>query len=127
MPRTIYFQVVSFCHGDSRDQVNLHNHEAPNEHNRLCAQKSVWQVMLESEDFASNNNPPNPGITNINPTFKVVSPETPRFVLVLDTSGSMGSGVRFDFNRFFPLQLNHFTCFCYCTLFRDNRCGSSSR
>ena len=86
-------QVNSFCHDDPNDPTNMHNKEAPNEHNRLCNQRSVWNVMLDSDDFANGNNPSKPSITNVTPTFKVATPAIPRFVLVLDSSGSMGTGV----------------------------------
>ena len=70
----------------------MHNREAPNEHNRLCSRKSVWEVMWESNDFRYNNNPPR-DIAPPKPVFTVVKPDIPRFVLVLDTSGSMNTEV----------------------------------
>ncbi|XP_076809993.1 calcium-activated chloride channel regulator 3A-1-like [Clavelina lepadiformis] len=88
-------QVLAFCHSDESDPVNLHNHEAPNEHNRLCNQRSVWDVMLSSIDFKNKANLPQVGFVNPQPTFKVIQPKTPRYVLVLDTSGSM-NGINYD-------------------------------
>ena len=52
--------------------------------------------MLESEDFINNNNPPNDYFIPPNPIFTVVSPDIPRYVLVLDTSGSMNTDVSFQ-------------------------------
>ena len=83
---------MAFCHDDESDPLNLHNREAPNNQNRLCDQRSVWSVMESSRDF-NGANFPNPKLSDIKPTFKVVRATIPRFVLVLDTSGSMSSGV----------------------------------
>jgi len=80
--------VIHFCHDDSSDPANMHNRDAPNEHNRLCSQRSVWDVILSSDDFQGIK--PN-ATSNLKPTFKVVQPKkSNQFVLVIDTSGSMG-------------------------------------
>ena len=69
----------------------MHNRDAPNEHNRLCSQRSIWDVVLSSDDFGGIK--PN-AISNLKPLFKVVQPkESNQFVLVIDTSGSMASNV----------------------------------
>ncbi|XP_078489324.1 calcium-activated chloride channel regulator 3A-1-like [Ciona intestinalis] len=87
-------QVVHFCHNDKTDPTNMHNKEAPNEHNRLCDQRSVWEVMMASSDFNAVNHP-NPTLENILPTINVRQQPTNRYVLVLDTSGSM-SGTNYE-------------------------------
>ena len=67
------------------------NRDAPNEHNRLCSQRSVWDVILSSDDF--NGLKPT-AVQNLQPTFKVVQPkESNQFVFVIDTSGSMAGYV----------------------------------
>nr|XP_002127942.1 calcium-activated chloride channel regulator 4-like isoform X1 [Ciona intestinalis] len=88
-------QVVDFCHNDTNDPTNLHNKEAPNEHNRLCDQRSVWEIMMASRDFNAVNHP-NPTLENILPTINVRQQPTNRYVLVLDTSGSM-SGSNYEY------------------------------
>ena len=76
-----YKQVVHFCHDDN------HNREAPNEHNTLCSQRSVWDVVTSTDDFKGLN-PTN--ISNTEPSFNVVQPyQNDKFVLVIDTSDSM--------------------------------------
>ena len=74
----------------------MHNREAPNEHNRLCSQRSMWDVITSTEDFSGGANPPRPGLTeaDLMPTFNVVQAASSKnFVLVLDTSGSMADSV----------------------------------
>ncbi|XP_070559830.1 calcium-activated chloride channel regulator 4A-like [Ptychodera flava] len=86
--------VTEFCHSDkSGDKKSLHNAMAPNDQNIQCSYKSSWDVMLESEDFASNSNPPRPG-ADTTPTFHVVKAAPLRIVLVLDVSGSMSTNNR---------------------------------
>uniref|UniRef100_H2ZFE2 Calcium-activated chloride channel N-terminal domain-containing protein n=1 Tax=Ciona savignyi TaxID=51511 RepID=H2ZFE2_CIOSA len=87
-------QVIHFCHDDPTDPTNMHNKEAPNEHNRLCGQKSVWEIIMSSPDFRYAN-PPNPSISDVTPSFSIIRQPTNRFVLVLDGSGSMG-GDRYE-------------------------------
>ena len=70
------------------------NKDAPNEHNRLCSQRSVWDVILSSDDF--NGLKPT-AVQNLQPTFNVVqSKQSNQFVLVIDTSGSMAGKVSFN-------------------------------
>ncbi|XP_033120352.1 calcium-activated chloride channel regulator 1-like [Anneissia japonica] len=84
--------VYTYCHSDSGDPSGYHNVEAPHKHNIMCSSKSSWDVMLESDDFKKNNNPPIEGEVNTEPIFRIVQARERRVVLVLDTSGSM-SGV----------------------------------
>ncbi|XP_076808247.1 calcium-activated chloride channel regulator 3A-1-like [Clavelina lepadiformis] len=82
-------QVELFCHNDESDPYNIHNKEAPNEQNRLCNLRSTWEVILDSSDFA-NVNSPNLVFLDTSPTFNIIKPtSSKRYVLVLDTSGSM--------------------------------------
>jgi len=79
--------VIHFCHNNKSDPENMCNKDAPNEHNRLCSQRSVWDVILSSDDF--NGLKPT-AVQNLQPTFNVVqSKQSNQFVLVIDTSGSM--------------------------------------
>ena len=83
--------MVHFCHDDESDPANMHNKDAPNEHNKLCSQRSVWDVVTSTDDFQGLK-PASVG--NLEPTFNVVQQkESSQFVLVIDTSGSMGSDV----------------------------------
>jgi len=86
--------VIHFCHDDKSDPANMCNRDAPNEHNRLCSQRSVWDVILSSDDF--NGLKPT-AVQNLQPTFKVVQPkQSNQFVFVIDTSGSMAG---YNLNR----------------------------
>ncbi|XP_071961369.1 calcium-activated chloride channel regulator 4-like [Antedon mediterranea] len=82
--------VKTFCNSDRSDPLTLHDVEAPHKHNIMCQSKSCWDVMLETDDFKNNNNPPIAGDTDTTPNFRIVQPGDRRIVLVLDTSGSMG-------------------------------------
>jgi len=87
-------QVVHFGHDDSTDPMNVHNKEAPNEQNRLCNHRSTWDVISSSEDFLNSSSSPSPSMSDRIPQFNIVQPkESTNFVLVIDTSGSMGSQV----------------------------------
>nr|XP_039272201.1 calcium-activated chloride channel regulator 1-like [Styela clava] len=89
-------QVSTFCHDDPSDPMNVHNKEAPNNHNRQCNYRSTWDVIMNSVDFQNGAvNPPNPTIQNTDPSFKVVRPGPKRIVLIMDISGSM-YGKRLD-------------------------------
>uniref|UniRef100_H2XVX3 VWFA domain-containing protein n=1 Tax=Ciona intestinalis TaxID=7719 RepID=H2XVX3_CIOIN len=82
--------VIEFCHSDPSDPVNQHNTEADNEQNAKCNLRSTWDVITSTSDFSGGSNPPNPTLTNLAPTFRVVRvAASRRFVLVLDVSGSM--------------------------------------
>ena len=97
-----------FTFDDDGPGPNQHNKEAPSIHNSLCGQRSEWNVILSTEDFMNGAaNLPNPDITDTEPSFEVVQWKNLRSVLVLDVSGSMGSGVRsnFDLTLHFILPL----------------------
>ncbi|XP_077983917.1 calcium-activated chloride channel regulator 1-like [Glandiceps talaboti] len=83
--------VTSFCHNNDSDPSGFHNREAPNKHNRLCAGKSIWEVMSKSKDFINMKNPPVPEDTKVDtrPVFRFIQRRERRVVLVLDRSGSM--------------------------------------
>ena len=69
----------------------MHNRDAPNEHNKLCSQRSVWDVVTSTDDFKDLKPV---SISNLEPSFNVVQQkQSSQFVLVIDTSGSMGSYV----------------------------------
>ncbi|XP_030840789.1 calcium-activated chloride channel regulator 1-like [Strongylocentrotus purpuratus] len=94
-----YSNIVNFCDDDVNGIGNLHNREAPNKHNRLCNSRSAWEVMREHEDFNDNSPPSNLNDAQIEPSFDLVQASTGdecRVVLVLDTSGSMGTSNRID-------------------------------
>ena len=72
--------------------MNVHNTDAKNEHNRLCDKASAWKVITSHGDFTGQH--PDPSISNLVPKFTVVKAKAnKKFVLVLDTSGSMRSSV----------------------------------
>ncbi|XP_056379196.1 calcium-activated chloride channel regulator 1-like [Hyla sarda] len=79
-------EVTKFC-----DESN-HNPEAPNMQNRMCNSRSIWDVIMTSND--TKDTPPNPGLTIPVPTFTVLQFSERVVTLVLDTSGSMS-----NFNR----------------------------
>ena len=85
---------MHFC---TDGEVNVHNKEAPNEHNRICSQRSTWDVISSSEDFLDNGNSLNSArdISDVTPNFNVlqVKNQTHKTVLVLDSSGSMAADV----------------------------------
>ncbi|XP_043233012.1 calcium-activated chloride channel regulator 1-like [Amphibalanus amphitrite] len=87
-----YLESVShFCDGSEEKH---HRADAPNKHNVRCNQRSVWDVIADNDDFAGGANPPaDLTPTQIEPSFEVVRQTDARYVLVLDTSGSM-SGSR---------------------------------
>ncbi|XP_042230471.1 calcium-activated chloride channel regulator 1-like isoform X2 [Homarus americanus] len=87
----LYFldSVTMFCDN------NTHNSFAPNTHNLQCDGRSVWDVISQHQDFKDNMNPPQekqPHPQVLTPRFQVIQEaalEKPRFVLLLDLSGSM--------------------------------------
>ncbi|XP_022098385.1 epithelial chloride channel protein-like isoform X2 [Acanthaster planci] len=91
--------ISTFCEkaANGVPEGNAHNREAPNVHNIMCKGKSVWEVMLEHSDFAPGkgiaNNANDRGEEDFEPNpvpeFTVVKKTSSRFVLVVDTSGSM--------------------------------------
>ncbi|XP_071510784.1 calcium-activated chloride channel regulator 1-like [Diadema antillarum] len=85
--------VTDYCHSNP-ELPGYHNREAPNKHNNLCSSRSAWDVMLETDDFARENNPPFEEDIDTTPTFRLVQASTRRVALVLDVSGSMGTNDR---------------------------------
>ncbi|XP_077978801.1 calcium-activated chloride channel regulator 3A-1-like [Glandiceps talaboti] len=87
-------QVVDFCHGDKNgDLTSMHNSMAPNKQNTQCKNKSAWDVMSASVDFAKDSNPPR-DVTDTTPTFNILKAAPLRVVLLLDVSGSMATNDR---------------------------------
>ncbi|XP_070558061.1 calcium-activated chloride channel regulator 1-like [Ptychodera flava] len=83
--------VTTWCHSNASDPSGLHNRDAPNKQNNLCGGKSTLDVILTTQDFAGNSNPPiddNKIVTTV-PNFRLVQRRERRVVLVLDVSGSM--------------------------------------
>uniref|UniRef100_A0A4X2LWI2 Calcium-activated chloride channel N-terminal domain-containing protein n=1 Tax=Vombatus ursinus TaxID=29139 RepID=A0A4X2LWI2_VOMUR len=74
--------VTEFC------TAKTHNPDAPNLQNKMCDQRSMWEVIMDSEDFrntslrAGVNSPPSP-------TFSLLKAKEHVVCLVLDKSGSM--------------------------------------
>ena len=65
-----------------------HDSNLPNKHNLYCGGRSTWEVVLESEDFKDNNNPPNNDITDPAPDFIIVGGAASEvdYALVMDIS-----------------------------------------
>ena len=83
---------MNLCEGSlTAPQDNLHDTELPTKQNLYCDQRSTWEVILASQDFAGDNNPPSDDIQNTEPEFIVVASElsSVEYVLVMDTSMSM--------------------------------------
>ncbi|XP_036611364.1 calcium-activated chloride channel regulator 1-like [Trichosurus vulpecula] len=76
--------VAEFC------TAKTHNPEAPNLQNKMCNQRSTWEVIMDSEDFrnvslmAGTNSPPPP-------TFSLLKTKEHIVCLILDKSGSMST------------------------------------
>nr|XP_006822464.1 PREDICTED: calcium-activated chloride channel regulator 1-like [Saccoglossus kowalevskii] len=87
--------VFTYCHSsDDLDQMARHNRLARNKQNKQCCYDSAWDVMLDSDDFAKEANPPRDILPD---TFILVVQEVElRIVLVLDVSGSMDDNNRLD-------------------------------
>ncbi|XP_067847020.1 calcium-activated chloride channel regulator 1-like [Heptranchias perlo] len=79
--------VVEFC------DDKTHNPEAPNMQNKMCNYRSTWDVISKSEDFRNNSLPHNGSLV---PTFTFLQSKDRVLCLVLDVSGSMGSGNRIN-------------------------------
>ncbi|XP_071484704.1 calcium-activated chloride channel regulator 1-like [Diadema antillarum] len=84
--------IYQFC------DKSVHNYEADNLQNHHCGRWSAWEVMESTEDFANEENFADPSLADTEPSFTVLQQNIRRVVLVLDTSGSMGS-----FNRIYKL------------------------
>ena len=77
--------ITDFC--DSTEDL-LHEADIPTKQNLFCNGRSPWEVIMENEDFANGNNEPSV-ITDTSPDIRVVKAENPKYVVVMDTSGSM--------------------------------------
>nr|CAB3231498.1 calcium-activated chloride channel regulator 4-like [Phallusia mammillata] len=88
--------LFTFDHDDESDPQNLHDKDAPNEHNLLCNQRSEWGVISSSEDFAGDNNPANDAVLDVTPYFNIVQPLPYRIVLAFDISSSMSDKHQFS-------------------------------
>ncbi|KAK7069277.1 hypothetical protein SK128_016169 [Halocaridina rubra] len=82
--------VVDFCDGDH--STHPHNSVAPNKQNLFCGGRSVWEVMIEHEDFANDANPPTERY--VDPVIELVQHADAHYALVLDYSGSMNDHYR---------------------------------
>ncbi|NXC77078.1 CLCA1 regulator, partial [Anhinga anhinga] len=77
-----YLPSVQFC------DKNTHNSEAPNMQNKMCNHKSIWEVIMESDDFR-NSALVNASAPPSETTFRLLQTQDRAVVLVLDVSGSM--------------------------------------
>ena len=79
--------VQNFC---DNTEENIHDTHLPTKHNLFCNGRSTWEVILESPDFANENNPP-ANIDNTTPEFILVGSQisSVNYVLVMDISLSM--------------------------------------
>ncbi|KAK7097266.1 calcium-activated chloride channel regulator 3A-1-like [Littorina saxatilis] len=82
-------QVSEWCDDDVDKLKTLHNRQAPSEHNKQCAGRSVWQVLRNHGDFRDGQNPASNLTTPPATHFTLVKRRSQRTVLVLDMSGSM--------------------------------------
>uniref|UniRef100_A0A1I8J7Q7 VWFA domain-containing protein n=1 Tax=Macrostomum lignano TaxID=282301 RepID=A0A1I8J7Q7_9PLAT len=101
--------VTRFCDADFKvsDPRHRHNKDAENLHNMNCHRRSAAEVIRDHEDFLRPIN----SATTMNSNFNVrlvVEPKRRRLVIVMDTSGSMGSD-----NRMQSLigAVNHYIAF----------------
>lgn len=51
-------ELETFCDDDHANYMTEHNYEAPSKHNRLCAHRSTWDVITNTDDFQGSSNPP---------------------------------------------------------------------
>ena len=84
--------ITDFC--DSTEDL-LHQDDIPTKQNLFCNGRSPWDVIMENEDFANGNNEPSV-IADTSPEIIVVKAERTKYVVVMDTSGSM---VQSDLDR----------------------------
>ncbi len=77
-----------------------HDVSQPSKQNLFCDGRSTWNVIAASPDFADDLNPPNPDISDTDPTFVLVGGQASQvaYVLVMDISLSMA-----EKNRFVPM------------------------
>ncbi|CAJ0916344.1 unnamed protein product [Ranitomeya imitator] len=86
----MYGQALDPVHAFCNEQS--HNKEAPNQHNRLCNQKSTWEIIMNSPDMKTSAPLTNTNIPD--PTFDLLQYKDRVVTLVLDVSGSMGTNDR---------------------------------
>ncbi|XP_060081392.1 calcium-activated chloride channel regulator 1-like [Ylistrum balloti] len=86
--------VVEFCDENtpSVDEALRHNSRAPNDQNRYCGQRSVWEVMRTHSDFNASNTA-GTSTKSTTPEFTVVQEGELRLALVLDISNSMNAKI----------------------------------
>ncbi|XP_006813356.2 calcium-activated chloride channel regulator 1-like [Saccoglossus kowalevskii] len=84
-------QIIHFCDNKTFADTagSIHNVESPSKQNKLCDEKSVWEIMREHVDFADGANPPRAGCDVTVPEFRFVKQRGSRIAMVLDVSGSM--------------------------------------
>ncbi|XP_042870358.1 calcium-activated chloride channel regulator 1-like, partial [Penaeus japonicus] len=75
--------VTHFCSNASHDTT------APNRQNALCQHRSVWDVILDHEDFANGNNPPGDNTRDVTPKFTFIQPVPTRYVIVVEDTAIM--------------------------------------
>ncbi|XP_044530783.1 calcium-activated chloride channel regulator 1-like [Gracilinanus agilis] len=80
--------VVEFC------TEKNHNRIAPNAQNKMCNQKSTWEVIQDSEDY--KNSTPMMAAKPPKPSFSLKQIGERILVLVLDKSRSMAGGNRLN-------------------------------
>ncbi|XP_006813357.1 calcium-activated chloride channel regulator 1-like [Saccoglossus kowalevskii] len=97
MYRQYLSQLIHFCDNETFADTleSIHNVESPSKQNRLCEEKSVWEIMREHVDFADGANPPGAGCdaTLTLPEFRIVKQQGSRIALVLDVSGRLVKGI----------------------------------
>ncbi|XP_069992255.1 calcium-activated chloride channel regulator 1 [Penaeus vannamei] len=85
--------VTHFCSNATHDTT------APNRQNALCRHRSVWDVILDHEDFADGNNPPGDNTRDVTPKFTFIQPVPTRYVIVVEDTAIMNIQKRWEFLR----------------------------
>ncbi|XP_070545883.1 calcium-activated chloride channel regulator 1-like [Ptychodera flava] len=90
-------EMIDFCDNarSASSSGGVHNVEAPSRHNRLCQQRSVWEVMRTNDDFRNNANLPRT-IFSTKPGFRVVKRTVSNVAMVLSVGASMASANRME-------------------------------
>lgn len=81
----MYGQALEPVHAFCTQQS--HNKEAPNRQNRLCNQRSTWEIIMDSPDMKTSAPLADTNIAQ--PTFSMLQYKDRVVTLVLDVSGSM--------------------------------------
>lgn len=81
----MYGQALEPVHAFCTQQS--HNKEAPNRQNRLCNQRSTWEIIMDSPDMKTTAPLADTNIAQ--PTFSMLQYKDRVVTLVLDVSGSM--------------------------------------